>query len=401
MMEDQPAIVRILLVEDDANFRGAYAKYFAKYPNFEVREASNGHEGLDIARDFKPDLILSDYQMPVMDGIELCRNIRGVPETASAIFLLLTVEKDEQLKVKAFAHGVDDYLEKSTSPVILTSKIRAFLRIKQLQNELFDEKEKLASANLTLERNFKELTEILLKIIDLKVPGAADRAHSARGIARFICNKIEMDEEEKGKITFGAQLHEIGKIGLPDSIADKKKGNMVMGDRSIYNQHPVIGSLIISTISGFKRAADAIYHQYENYDGSGTPDGLIGEEIPLGARILRGIVLQNDLCRSGHPREEIIREIRQAANRTLDPVVSSSIADFIIENDKDFARNKCKISLEELKEGMTIAEDIYAASGIKLIPQGTKIQGHMIKVLMDRNDSDPILGGVYVMIGKR
>jgi len=399
MMENQP--VRILLVDDDTNYRGAFAKFFARYPNFEVQEAPNGHEGLRLAKEFKPDLILSDYQMPALDGIEFCRSVRGTPEITSTIFLLLTIEKDEQLKAKAFEHGVDDYIEKSTSPVVLTGKIRAFLRIKQLQNELVAEKEKLASVNQTLEKNFKELTEILLKIIDLKVPGAADRARSAKEVARFICKKIGIDEEEKDKIVFSAQLHEIGKIGLPDTIADKDKGKMVMNDRSIYNQHPVIGSLVISTISGFKRSADTIYHQYENYDGSGIPDGLIGEEIPVGARILRGIVLQGDLCRSGHPREEIIREIRQAGNRILDPVVSASVAEFIIEKDKDFARNKCKIALEELKEGMTIAEDIYAASGIKLIPQGTRIQGHMIKVLMDRNDSDPIIGGVYVMVGTK
>lgn len=399
MMEEQP--VRVLLVDDDANFRGAFVKFFARYPNFEVKEAMNGHEGLELARHFIPDLILSCYQLPVLNGIEFCRGVRGIPEISSTIFLLLTAEKDEKLKVKAFEHGVDDYIEKSTSPVILTSKIRAFLRIKHLQNELVAEKEKLAATNQILERNFRELTEILLKIIDLKVPGAADRAKSAKEVARFICNKVDIDEEEKNKIMFGAQLHEIGKIGLPDSIADKNKSSMVMNDRSIYNQHPVIGSLIISTISGFKRSAEAIYHQYENFDGSGTPDGLIGVEIPIGARILRGIVLQADLCRSGHPREEIIHEIRQAANRVLDPIVSSSVAEFIIENDKDFARNKCKIALEELKGGMIIAEDIYAASGIKLIPQGTRIQEHMIKVLMDRNDSDPIIGGVYVMVGKR
>ncbi len=392
--------VRILLVDDDAIFRGIFAKFFGRYPGFEIYEALNGDEGLRRAKDILPDLILSDYDMPLVDGLEFCRGIRNTPETASAIFLFLTVEKDNQLKAKAFECGADDYIEKSTPPVILTSKIRAFLRIKQLQNELVSEKEKLAEANQALERNFKELTQILLKIIDVRVPGAADRARSAKEAARFICGKMETDEDETNRITFGAQLHEIGKIGLPDSIADKSKAGMVMNDRSIYNQHPVIGSLIISTISGFKLAADAIYHQYENFDGSGTPEGLIGKEIPRGARILRGIVLQSDLCRSGYTREEILREIRQSANRILDPSVASSLAEYIIENNNNFAMDKCKIALEELEPGMIIAEDIYGASGVKLIPKNVKIQEHMISLLMDRNDSDPIIGGVYVMMEK-
>jgi putative two-component system response regulator len=394
-------VVRILLVDDDSKFRGVFAKFFARYPDFEIYEAANGQEGLYKARDILPDLILSDYDMPLLDGMEFCRNIRNTPETAPAFFLFLTAEKDEKLKVQAFECGADDYIEKSTPPVILTSKIRAFLRIKQLQNELVDEKDKLAEVNQTLERNFKELTQILLKIIDVRVPGAADRAQAAREAARFICAKMGTDEEETARILFGAQLHEIGKIGLPDAIADKSKSAMAMSDRSIYNQHPVIGSLIISTISGFKTAADAIYHQYENFDGSGTPDGLIGNEIPSGARVLRGIVMQGDLCRAGHGRDDILREIRQSANRILDPAVASSLAEYIVENDREFAANKCKIALDELKPGMVIAEDVYAASGVKLIPKHVRIQDHMIQILHDRNDTDPIIGGVYVMIGAR
>ncbi|MEN6616397.1 MAG: HD domain-containing phosphohydrolase, partial [Syntrophorhabdus sp.] len=268
--------------------------------------------------------------------------------------------------------------------------------IKQLQNELFHQKEKLSEANQVLERNFRELTEILLKIIDVRVPGAADRARAAKETARFICKKAGTGEGETNKTLFAAQLYEIGKIGLPDTIADKSKNNMVMNDRSIYNQHPVIGSLIISAISGYKVSADAIYHQYENFDGSGTPAGLIGNEIPMGARVLRGIVMQSDLCRAGYHRDDILREIRQSAAKILDPAVASSLVEYILENDRDFARNKCKISLEELQPGMVIAEDIYAASGIKLLPRNVKLAEHMIELLRERNTTDPIIGGVYI-----
>ncbi|MHB8111173.1 MAG: response regulator [Syntrophorhabdaceae bacterium] len=391
--------IRILLADNDPNYRGALAKFFSKYPDFEVYEASNGEEGMRVARDVEPDLILSDYALPVMSGLEFCRHVKNTPVTSSAIFLFLAHSEEEKHKVSAFECGADDYIEKSTPPVILTNKITAFLRIKRLQNELVDEKKKLSEANQDLERNFRELTQILLKIIDVRVPGAADRARAAKESARYVCRKIGIPEQETNKILFGAQLYEIGKIGLPDTIADKNKTNMVMNDRSIYNQHPVIGSLIITTISGYKIAADAIYHQYENFDGSGTPNGLIGNEIPAGARVLRGIVLQSDLCRAGYGREDILREIRQSANRILDPAVASLLAEYIVETDREFARNKCKISLEELRPGMTVAEDIYASSGVKLIPRNVRLQDRMIEVLIQRNTTDPIIGGVYVLVG--
>ena len=401
MNDVSPPDIRILIVDNDENVRKIFVRFFSRYPGFEVYEASNGEEAALRSRNLEPDLILSDHQIPQVDGLELCRRVRSMPETRAAIFLFLTHQKDEQFKVEAFTCGADDCIEKTTPPIILTHKIQAFIRIKQLQNELLAEKRIIAETNRKLERNFKELTQILLKIIDVRVPGAADRARAARESARFVCGKMGIGEEETDRILFGAQLHEIGKIGLPDTIADKAKSNMVMNDRTIYNQHPVIGSLIVSTISGYKTASDAIYHQYENFDGSGTPDGLLGNEIPRGARIIRGIVLQSDLCRSGSGRDDILHEIRQSANRILDPLVASSLVEYIVENDREFARNKCKISLEDLKPGMVIAEDIYGSSGVKLLPKNVRIQDRMIEVLTERNEVDPIIGGVYVLIGQK
>ncbi|MDD5244363.1 MAG: response regulator, partial [Syntrophorhabdaceae bacterium] len=128
--------IKILLVDDDPVFRNAIGKYLSKYPTFDVYEASDGEEGLRRALEVKPDLIISDYYMPKTDGIEFCRKVKGNPELSSAIFILLTIEKEVFHKIKGLEQGADDYIEKSTSAAVLMSKIKAFLRIKQLQNEL-------------------------------------------------------------------------------------------------------------------------------------------------------------------------------------------------------------------------------------------------------------------------
>ena len=395
-MSGAPSI-KILLIDSDPAFRKALNTYFSKYPNFETIEAEDSLEGFRCASETKPDLIISDHRPPLLDGLGLCRKIKSTPELSLTIFLILTAEKDVTLKTKAFENGADDYIEKSTPPVILTSKINVFLRIKQLQKELKTEKDKFAETNIVLERNFKELTAILLKIIDLRVPGAADRAEIAKHIAQRICEKIDMSGDIKEKIVFGAQLHEIGRIGLPDTIADKSLGTISLSEKAMFKQYPIIGSRIVSAVSGFQNAVDTICHQFENYDGTGTPDRLMAEEIPLGARILRAIVLQEELSKAGQPKEEIIREIRQSANKILDPFIATSLAEFIIENDKDFSTNKYKIRIEELEAGMVIAEDVYAISGVKLLPKGTKLLEHMLQVLMERNNRDPIIGGVYIV----
>ena len=389
--------IRILLVDDVPLFRNMLSTFLSKYPGFEIFEAENGKDGLRLALETKPDLIISDYYMPFLDGVELCRKVKSIPQLASVIFLILTVEKAVDHQVKAFEYGADDYIEKTTSPVVLTGKIKAFLRIKQLQKELWIEKDKLVEANTVLERNFTELTEVLLKIIDLRLPGAADRAGMAKLIAEHICEKLDIPEDIKQKIVFGAQLHEIGKIALPDNTADKSFDTVSPGEKATFNQYPVTGSSVVSAISNFRCASDAICRQLENYDGTGTPDGLIAEEIFIGARIIRSIVFQEELFKKGFPKEEIIQKIRQSANKIITPSVATFLAEFIIESDKDFSVNKYKIRIEELEAGMVIAEDVYAASGVKLIPKGIKLQEHMLQVLMERNSRDPIIGGVYVL----
>ncbi|HEX2965214.1 MAG TPA: HD domain-containing phosphohydrolase, partial [Syntrophorhabdaceae bacterium] len=293
-------------------------------------------------------------------------------------------------------HGADDYIEKTTSPVVLTSKIQAFLRIKQLQKELQVEKDKLFHANEILERNFSELTTILLRGIDLRLPGAADRAATAKKIAEHVCEKLNTPEDIRQKIVFGAQLHEIGKIALPDHVADKTLDTVGPSEKALFQQYPVIGSTIISAISGFKPATDSILRQLENYDGSGTPDGLIADEIFIGGRILRAIVYQEDLFRRGYPKSEIIDSIRQSANKVIAPSIATYLAEFIIESDRDFSDTRCKLRVEELQAGMIVAEDVFASSGVKLIPKGVRLQEHMLQVLMERNNRDPIIGGIYV-----
>jgi HD-GYP domain-containing protein (c-di-GMP phosphodiesterase class II) len=164
-----------------------------------------------------------------------------------------------------------------------------------------------------------------------------------------------------------------------------------------FNQYPVIGSMITSTISGFKDAASAIYYQYENYDGSGQPEDLLGEEIPIGARILRAIVLYEELAKEGYATEDIILEMKLAVNKALDPEVASHCIDFLIEKNKGQSANKQRIKLDELQPGMVIAEDIYSSSGLKLLPRGVTIQERILQVITERNRRDPIIGAIYIL----
>jgi len=395
---DECIKTKVLIVDDDPISLKILQVVLSKEPTLEIFQAKDGKEGIKLAHEIQPDIIISDFYMPEIDGFQFCQYIKTNKALDKTIFILLTAETDVIRKAATLEGGADDYIEKSVSSNVLLGKIKAFLRIKKLQNELIQERNKLHVLNELLEKNFKELIDVLLKILEVQIPGASDRAYVSRDIAVFIATQMGIPTDQMQSISFSALLKEIGKVSLSDHIIKNTLQNLSAQEKDVYYQHPIIGSIIISTISGFKDAAINIYHQYENYDGTGIPDGLMGEEISVGARILRGINYYQELSLEGLNYEEIIEKIRFSSNKILDPSVSAYLADFIIQHNNVFLLKMQKISVENLKVGMVVAEDIYSAKGIKIIPKNVQIKDWMLKTLHERDIVDPIVGGVYVFV---
>ena len=395
-MNHTPKTSKILTVDDDPTSLTLITKALSSDQTWEVKGATNAQEGLQLAREFNPDLIISDYYMPEMDGFEFCRCLKGTPELGSILFMLLTSETEVSKKVTGLEQGADDYMEKPFSNRLLVSKVKALLRIKHLQDELREEKEELTQAMERLEKNLEEGTSLLLQILETRIPGSSDRGHMARSVAEYMVNRLNLGEDEKKKIIFGALLHEVGKVGLPDGIIEKDAQSLLPAERKIFDQYPIIGGLLVSTISGFKRSADDIQHQLENYDGTGSPGRLRGGEIPLGAKILRAIVFLEDFLKSSLPTGQILQQIKVSTNKILDPQTAAYLEEFLVKNDTSFSFDRQKVRLEELKVGMVVADDVYTLSGIKLLPRGFPLQERTLQLLIDHSYADPILGGIYV-----
>ncbi|MCX8110304.1 MAG: response regulator [Syntrophorhabdaceae bacterium] len=387
---------KILIVDDDKLAVELIKALFSDNKNYLLFGAYSAREGLKIAKEIIPDIIISDYYMPERDGLEFCHDIRNDPELANSMFILLTAETSVDKKIEGLEKGVDDYIEKNISTKVLLGKVKAFLKIKSLQNELIKEKEKLRLANIQLEKNLSEIIAVLLKILEINIPDAKARADKAKDMARYIAERMELHEEVQKKIVFGAQLHEIGKIGIPERIIKSKMNVLSHEDLNIYYQYPVIGSLIVSTITGYDDTAHDIYHQLENYDGSGRPEGIMKDTIPIGARILRAIVLQEEMAMSGMSREEITEGLRHAINTKLDPFIASHAINYFIENKADISFKQSSIPIDELKSGMVVAEDVFSLSGVKIMPKGMRLNDRIINFVKERNIVDPIVGGVYI-----
>ncbi|HPC67180.1 MAG TPA: response regulator [Syntrophorhabdaceae bacterium] len=390
-------VYKILVVDDDKLVVELIKALFSHDKSYQLFGAYSAREGLRIAKNIIPDIIISDYYMPEIDGLEFCRYIRNDPELTNSIFILLTAETSIDKKIEGLEKGVDDYIEKNISTKVLVGKVKAFLKIKALQRELIKEKEKLSLANKQLERNLSEIIAVLLKILEINIPDAKVRADRAKDMARYIAEKLGLHEEVQKQIVFGAQLHEIGKIGIPEKIIKSRLNSLSQDDLNVYYQYPLIGSLIVSTITGYEETAHDIYHQLENYDGSGRPEGIMKEEIPVGARILRAIVLQEEISMSGQGRDEIIEGLRLSINTKLDPVIASHAINYFIESKTDKPFEERIIPIDDLKSGMVVAEDVFSLSGVKIMPKGMRLNDRIITFVKERNIVDPIVGGIYIL----
>lgn len=355
-------------------------------------------EEIRIACEAIPDILICLFN-PVLDYTEFFRSIKdnaGVSPPA-VIFIFDKAEDSEIAMILEL--GADDFIEKSLCRQVLIPKARFLADIKNLREELKNEQRKVKEAKALLLKNFKnfkELTAILLKILEVRIPGTSDRAEKAKVIAEYLTEKLGIEEEKRRKIVFAAILRELGKVGLPDDIAGKDYKDLSAEALNVYKQYTTVGSMIISTMTGFRESADAVYHQLENYDGSGFPDGLMGDQIHVGAKILRAIALLEHLSHMSLSANETADHVRNVMNKVLDRKIANLVIEFVLDRGNKTDCGRIKISLDKLKTGMVIADDVYAASGIKLIPKGVKVQEKMIEVIMTRNSMDPVIGGIYI-----
>jgi response regulator RpfG family c-di-GMP phosphodiesterase len=390
---------KILVVEDDPTTLKIITKILSSQPGFEVIGATNGKEGLLLAKDTNPDIIISDYSMPVMDGFELCAAVKSDKDLESTIFILLTAISETDKKVQGFDIGVDDYLVKPYNPSELISKIKAFLKIKFLQDELKAEKANLATLNELLERSMFDLANLLLNLLELHIPEATKRGKRAGEIAKWIAEKLELDAQSVKDIEYAALLHEIGKLSIPKDVLLKKSRDLSDKEREMVKQHPVLGQLVLSTAPKMRFPAMIIRHQLENYDGTGFPDRLVEAEIPIGSRILRVIVDFEDLIEEfGGSVQKTIEFMQKGVRSRYQPQIYQLLTEYTSEiPEKLMVDDKIKITIFDLKEGMVLAHDLYTSAGIKLLPKGANIKEYMIEKIISHNSRDPIVGGVYVL----
>jgi putative two-component system response regulator len=303
--------VTILVVEDDAQVRELLTEHLTNLGYGIVRVAS-AEEALQRLEETTPDLILTDVHMGGMSGIDLCAKLKRDPRFQLTPVIILTGQSDLKARVAGLAAGADDFFAKPFDLLEIRTRVAALLRVKFLLDQLERAESVITTLGLTIEAR------------DPYTAGHCERlARYAVGLGKA----LGVDESMLKALWLGGFLHDLGKIAVPDRIL-LKNGPLDGEERAVIQTHPVIGADLVREMRTLDGVREIIRHHHERFDGSGYPDGLAGEDIPLGARIM-AVVDVYDALRTARPYKPAFSHehavdilLRETAAGSWDPRVT-------------------------------------------------------------------------------
>lgn len=270
-MSDCASLKTTILVADDMEANRELLSGLLTAEGYKVICADDGDRALDAMRKEAVDLALLDVRMPGATGFSACLAIKSQPETRLIPVVLITSLTSTDDRIHGIMCGADDFLSKPVNKHELLARVRSLLRLKEFTDELENAETVVFSLALGIEAK------------DPYTEGHCDRL-SKYSVA--LAERVGLPDDIRVALRRAGTVHDIGKLGVPENIL-LKPGPLTDEEWVIMKQHPVIGERICSPLKSFRLVLPVIRHHHEKLDGSGYPDGLKGEEIPLTARILQ------------------------------------------------------------------------------------------------------------------
>ncbi|MBI4463070.1 MAG: response regulator [Acidobacteria bacterium] len=260
----------ILVVDDEASNRVLLQEVLG-VQGYYVVTAADGRQALEEFARVQPNLVLLDVVMPRLDGFEVCRRLKENPATRLTPVVLITGLAAQEHRLRGIEVGADDFLNKPIDVGELLARVRSLLRLKAHTDEL-------ESAETVL--------FALARSIEAKDPYTEGHCERLSESSVRLGVRLGLPEEQLKALKRAGIVHDVGKVAVPDSIL-LKQGPLSEAEWAIMREHPATGERICVPLKSFRLVLPIIRHHHEKFDGSGYPDGLRGEEIPLTARVLQ------------------------------------------------------------------------------------------------------------------
>jgi response regulator RpfG family c-di-GMP phosphodiesterase len=413
--EDPRAIPVGLLVDDEPSILSALRRSL-RATRYDVLTADSGAAALDMLASTEVDLIISDMRMPYMNGAEFLARAQALyPDTMR---VLLTGYSEVDSVVRAINEGgVYRYLNKpwDDQDLLLTAvqaieqrslrkETARLTALTQKQNEELRrfntglETQVLArteeirqtvmfleDAQRDLKSNFTTMVQVCASMIELRCGVLGGQSLRIGELARHLALAFDLSGLQAEELFVAGLLHGIGKLSLPDELLHKSLDRLSPAESQLFHQHPLRAQMVLTPVAQLSHVAHVIRHQYERFNGRGTPDGLSGSDIPLGSRVLavardfeglrRGAVVKRPV-----PAEQAVLMLKAQAGTRYDP----QMIDCFVSLMKDpsilgFDTPVSEIDASQLREGMRLADDLCTSRGVLLMTKDSLVSAHQVE----------------------
>lgn len=394
--------VPFYIIDDDMNIVDTLSKLVMKvFPNSLIYKAYDGLEGWEMLnKQTRPSIIICDYNMPGINGMQIAKKIRTHQHLKEAFFILITSSTDKELPVKALQSGVDEILLKPFSIDQFIIKMKIAAKIINGQTTISELGAEVESLKKALDSDVDTIIQLLAKIQDVRFSEIGLDLSRVVESSEFIADKLADSEKEVYTISVAAKICHVGKLFL----TDRYLGNPVvingLPHSKIMEEVPQFSEKLLGDVRGLEDIRAILRHLYENYDGSGFPSKEQAWKIPLGSRIIR-VALDFDLLIAKMKKaEKVIEQLEYDNNRLYDFRVVAFFDQFLAHKNSTpkpgISPLERPIAPKELEQGQVLSRNIITTSGHKLLPFGTKLDDEKIDKTRTLAAADNLLGTIYI-----
>lgn len=423
----------ILIVDDELSILHAIQRLCRKKTSWNVLTASSPKEALQILSEQNIVVLITDHQMPMMNGADFLAAIKD--KRPNTIKIMLTGQANNEAIKKAINEGaIYKYLIKPWDDNELLHLIEeaivvyhSRLKEKREYQSSIEKNIELLEFNATLEHKVKERTQqlenslitlkdinskllhslfqssrVLFNIIELAKPLLGAHARKVAKTALTIAQQIKMSTSTMQSLEVAALLHDIGKIGFPSFMLEKAVKDYSDNELAMYYKHPQLGAEMLSSLSEYTEISEYILKHHERLDGSGFPNKLISSKIPLQSMII-GIAddVEHLKSRQFHLKDYYFQYAVQFFKDKSEKKYPEKLIDAVIhllkkEEDNQIAENETTISVKNLIPSMKLSRNLYTISGTLLLAVDTILDLHKINRIREISKIDPLVGEIYV-----
>ena len=413
--------LNVLFVDDEVNVLRSLSRLFAD-EEYGVITAESGMEGLETLKRTEVGVVVSDQSMPRMKGVEFLERVKETwPDT---VRIVLTGHADLTATIDFINRGGayqyiakpwdDDNLiaavRRAAEKYRLVKDNRSLTELTRKQNDelarwnreleicvqkqtvdLTDRNKELVRAGDRLKKNFRDFIVTISSLIELRNSNIINHSNNVAAVAREMARQMGLAYEDVEDIAIAAQLHDVGKIAVADAILLKQAGELTPGEMSEYMKHPVRGQAAIHSNEALVRAGTFIRSHHEWFDGSGFPDGLKGDGIPLGGRIV-SIADKYDRMLQDRTAGLALEELSKLRAVQFDPALYYPLENAVTVLESARSQNRGvekRLAPGELAPGMIVSREVRSGTGILLFSEGAVLNAYRINLLLRHFTLDP------------